>query len=131
LIYLDSCAVVKLLQDEQYSAELHVYVSHVRERPISSRLTRIEVSRTLRRTSCAEEVRTRANQLLDRLAILPIEPCVNPAAELPHRHLRSLDALHLATALGLGRALSQFVTYDRQLGKAAEEVGLPVLAPGA
>ena len=69
---------------------------------------------------------------LDSCALykLPIGPIVQKASRLTHPHLRSLDALHLATAASLGKALSEFITYDRTLAKIAEEAGLPVLAPG-
>jgi hypothetical protein len=51
------------------------------------------------------------------------------AADLGPPSLRSLDALHLATALSLGSALDAFVVYDERLARAATEAGLPVVAP--
>ena len=53
------------------------------------------------------------------------------AAVLPGKHLRSLDALHLATARMLGQTLTQFITYDKRLARAARDAGLPVVTPGA
>jgi predicted nucleic acid-binding protein len=46
------------------------------------------------------------------------------------RQLRSLDAIHLASAEYLEQALTAFVTYDKRLAAAATERGLPVSAPG-
>lgn len=52
------------------------------------------------------------------------------ARKLPRREpLRSLDAIHLAAALELGEALEAVVTYDGQIARAAEELGLPVVSP--
>ncbi|WP_393059830.1 hypothetical protein [Streptomyces sp. LN549] len=49
----------------------------------------------------------------------------------PGNRLRSLDALHLAAAQGLGRALLSFVVYDKRLIESARELDLPVARPGA
>jgi predicted nucleic acid-binding protein len=46
-------------------------------------------------------------------------------------HIRSLDAIHVATAAALGDDLVAVVTYDRQMVRAADHVGLPVVSPGA
>ncbi len=43
--------------------------------------------------------------------------------------LRSLDAVHLATALDLGRDLDGFVTYDDRLARAAQDAGIATFAP--
>jgi predicted nucleic acid-binding protein len=50
---------------------------------------------------------------------------ISPAA------VRTLDAIHVATALALGRTLDAFVTYDERLAEAAREAGLPVVMPAA
>src|SRR5919206_598636 len=51
------------------------------------------------------------------------------AADLAPPSLRSLDAVHLATALNLGSALDAFVVYDERLAQAATDAGLPVVTP--
>ena len=53
------------------------------------------------------------------------------AADLASTTLRSLDAIHLASALSLGQTLAVLVTYDQRMAGAALDLGLPVLAPGA
>ena len=57
-------------------------------------------------------------------ALVRIASAVSPVG------LRTLDAIHLASAIALGSALEAFVTYDRRLAKAAREAGLPVASPG-
>jgi uncharacterized protein len=69
---------------------------------------------------------------LQRLSLLPIdERVIDHAAILPPASLRSLDAIHLATALSLGDDLGILIAYDERLVSAARDSGLPVTAPGS
>jgi predicted nucleic acid-binding protein len=69
---------------------------------------------------------------LQRLSLLPIdEQVLNHAATLPPAALRSLDAIHLATALSLGDDLGVLIAYDERLLSAARDSGLPVATPGS
>lgn len=71
-----------------------------------------------------------AREWMDGLSLLPIDDGVlDVAAELEPAGLRSLDALHLATAISLGDEAGVFFTYDDRLGHAAEENGLAVARP--
>lgn len=71
-----------------------------------------------------------AREWMEGLALLPIDDGVlDIAAELEPAGLRSLDALHLATAISLGNELGVFFTYDDRLARAAEENGLAVARP--
>ena len=47
----------------------------------------------------------------------------------PDRMLRSLDAIHLATARILSAELDALITYDDRLESAATDAGLPVICP--
>ncbi|MGH3545782.1 MAG: type II toxin-antitoxin system VapC family toxin [Mycobacteriales bacterium] len=123
MIYIDSCALVKLVRAEEHSTAIAQYVSAATAAMISSELTRTEVHRALWRNQEDPTVHAAAEKLLRPVATLPIGPAVDSAAELPHQHLRSLDALHLATALKLGAAVSAFITYDQRLAQAARESG--------
>ena len=61
---------------------------------------------------------------------MPIDHAiVEQAAILIPRDLRSLDALHLASALSLSNELTDFVAYDIRLCSAAMNAGLPVKSP--
>ena len=51
------------------------------------------------------------------------------AARLGPPTVRSLDAIHLASALTVGADLHAFATYDARLAEAARLVGLPVVQP--
>ncbi len=71
-----------------------------------------------------------ASAFLDDLVIVALDrTIVSRAASLAPPGLRTLDAIHLATALELGRELEAFVTYDTRQGEAARSIGLRVAAP--
>lgn len=130
MIYLDSCAVVKLIIEEEHSAALNTHLYSATPEVISSQLTRAEVRRALIRLGQRERTRAKADAILAQIAKLPIETIVDLAGDLPLRTLRTLDALHVATAQMLGPAVTEFITYDKRLAKAATEAGLPLTMPG-
>lgn len=69
-------------------------------------------------------------EVLRRVAQIGIgQPILEAAAELDPPALRTLDAIHLATALSLGPALGALVTYDRRLHGAAADLEIDVLSP--
>lgn len=131
MIYLDSCAIVKLVRHEKYSSALNSHLASSSADMISSELTKVEVCRTLTRAGQRDATRAKSDTLLAEIAKLPLVSVIDVAANLADPTLRSLDALHLATAQLLGPALTEFITYDKRLGTAAREAGLPVVAPGA
>lgn len=128
LAYLDTSAFVKLIlrepEAEDLEAELHAWTG------VSSVLLHIEAVRT-----CARKGARYAQGARRALATVALLPCgadvVRTAAALEPADLRSLDALHLATALTLGDRLGALFTYDARLAEAATAAGLVVLAPGA
>jgi len=125
-VYLDASALVKLVVPESQSAALAAYVE--RRSPLSScALARVEVVRAVSPHG-EEPVRT-ARELLDEIDLIQLDDeLLDLAAEL-QGPLRSLDAIHLAAALELGDALEAVVTYDGQMTRAAEVLGLMVVAP--
>ena len=128
-LYLDSSAIVKLVLPEPETAAL---VARLRDDPevISSVLARIEVLRALKRIKATPAVWRQAERVLDRIALVRIDDAVvDSAADMDPAELRSLDAVHLATALGIGERLAGLVTYDSRLRDAADRASLPVLMP--
>jgi predicted nucleic acid-binding protein len=78
-----------------------------------------------------ERYAEQASHDLQRLVLLPIdEAVIHQAATLSPPSLRTLDAIHLATALSLGADLGILIAYDERLLHAAAERGLPVASPG-
>lgn len=99
-------------------------------RLVSSELTVTELRRAVVRRAPVP-VR-RADQVLAAVALLPLDRrLLEAAGALPPPALRTLDALHLGAALGLGPRLDVLVTYDHRLRDAAAVAGLPVASPGA
>lgn len=78
----------------------------------------------------ADEAAHEARAWLEGISLLPLDdPILDKATELEPTVLRSLDALHLATALSIREEVGVFVTYDERLGHAAEGQGLRVMQP--
>lgn len=131
VIYLDSSALLKLVIEEPESAALDEWLS---DRPAasvtSSELAKIEVIR-----GCGRITRRAvpgARRLLAGIDLIPLTgDLVEAATEIGDPNLRSLDALHLASAAVLGDAMAAFVAYDQRLTSAAARQGMPVVAPGA
>jgi predicted nucleic acid-binding protein len=125
--YLDSSALVKLVVREPESATLLRYLR--RRRPlVSSALARTEVGRAVLPWGAAAALRCR--EVLDRVELVRINDRVLALAGaiLPF-DVRSLDAIHLATAALLGPELRQLVTYDVRVAAAARTQGITVVSP--
>lgn len=130
MIYLDSSALMKLVRREDETAALREWLDLRPEQPvITSELGRVEVLRAARRVS--GEVLTEARAVVADLDLVRLDRAVQDVAcDIGDPLLRTLDALHLASALLLGDALTSFVAYDRRLADAADVAGLVVTAPG-
>jgi len=129
VIYLDTSAFVKLVWGEGETPALEAFL---RERPqatlVSSALLVVETRRAVLREDPGQLAR--ADLLLTRVDQVGVTRSVLEAASrLPDPSLRSLDAIHLATALQLGRELDVLVTYDSRLAAGAERQRLAVVAP--
>lgn len=129
LYYADTSAVIKLLVEESHSkAFAAFYDAHADAEWVSSALLRIEVTRTVTRAMPA--LLPDARDLLLAFSVVAIDDdIVEGAMNEPDRGLRSLDAIHLATARLLGEDLDAIVSYDDRLLKAATEAGLPLASP--
>jgi predicted nucleic acid-binding protein len=131
VIYLDTSAVLKLVVQEDESDDLEVWLGQRTVEPrVTSALTRVELLRACRRLDPA--LLPAATGLLAGLDTIPLREWVlEAAAALPDPVLRSLDALHLASAVLMGAALDFLVAYDGRLLDAAARMGIPTAAPGA
>ncbi|SDM78708.1 type II toxin-antitoxin system VapC family toxin [Allokutzneria albata] len=132
MIYLDTAALVKLVRRERHSEELVDWLNapwHNTLPRVASALAEIELPRAVRRN--APEAAAGVPPVLASLYLVEMDATIRQtAAAYPDPFLRSLDAVHLATADLLSRRpgaeLTAFVTYDRRLAEAARGVGLPV-----
>lgn len=129
LYYIDTSAALKLLAEESHSrAFAAFYDESAGASWVSSALLRIEIIRAVSRVMPAALPDARALLLaFDYVSI--DDEVVDAAMNEPDRMLRSLDAIHLATARVLGPDLDGLATYDDRLAAAAKDAGIPVIDP--
>ncbi|WP_433629023.1 type II toxin-antitoxin system VapC family toxin [Nocardia sp. CA-120079] len=129
MIYLDTSALVKLVHLESESAALASWLDDRPDEPwVASSLVEVELVRAVRAADPADLIHVPA--VLARVDRLEMDGIVRAnAAAVSPATVRSLDALHLATAQELATDLIAFVTYDKRLGAAAEASGLTWVAP--
>lgn len=127
--YLDTSAALKLLVEESHSlAFATFYREHGDDDWVSSVLLRIELLRAVRRAIPA--LLPEAGAFLLALDYVSIDDdIVEGAASVPDPGLRSLDAIHLATARVLGTDLTALVTYHDRLALAARNAGMSIVSP--
>jgi uncharacterized protein len=125
--YIDSSAIVKLVVAEPESKALRRYL--VRRGPlVTSALARTEVARAL--MPSGPEAVGRGEEALRRVQLLRINDRVlTEAGRIEPAELRSLDAVHLASARQLGPAVRRIVTYDERMADAAKALGWTVASP--
>jgi uncharacterized protein len=129
VIAFDTSALVKLVIAETESdALVHWLAARHEQVWVASDLCRVEFVRAVARAE-PRAVGT-ARELLDGLDLVPLSPgLLGEAAALSPASMRSLDAIHLATAATLGPDLAAFVVYDHRLAEAGGRMALPVVQP--
>lgn len=125
--YLDSSAIVKLAVREPESSALRRHLR--RRRPLaSSALARTEVIRAL--LTFGTDAVQQGYDVLARVDFVRInDRILRAAGELQPAELRSLDAIHLATAQAFGTELRHIVTYDDRMIACARHLGLKTASP--
>lgn len=125
LIYLDSSVALRTILDVPERERLQSWMQDAAVTFVSSRLLRTEVIRVLRRDG-----RPLADgaPLLDRVGMLEISRETHTVAESIERHVKTLHALHLATALLIGEPVT-VATHDGAMKAVALHLGLGVTDP--
>lgn len=125
--YLDSSAIVKLVINEPESAALHEFLEG--RRPfVSSALARVEVSRAVLSYGATEQ--RAAQEVLGQMDLMRISNRIlGIAGTIQPGSLRTLDAIHLSSALSLEDTLADFVCYDHRLSQAAANQGWSIARP--
>lgn len=131
MIYLDSSAVVKLVRREPQSTDLTEWLNSQAGTPlVSSTLVEVEVPRALRRV--APQALPAVAGVLARLYRIEVDAAIRTvAATFDDLALRTLDAIHLATAAAVDDQLDAFVSYDRQQLQLASAHGFTTASPGS
>lgn len=127
IVYLDSSVALRTILDVPERARLQSWMQTPGTTHVSSRLLRTEVVRVLRRDG---RPLADGTALLDRVGMLEISRETHTVAESIERHVRTLDALHLATALLVGAPLT-VASHDTTMKTVAEHLGLSVMDPVA
>lgn len=125
--YLDSSAIIKLIFREDESLALKGFISAPL---ISSRISKLEVRRAVARAVPRQSDFT--DEVLEDFHLVPIsEEVLQIAENFPKEiTLKSLDAIQVATVIYMGRKIAGLVTYDKQMRRNAELLGILVKSPG-
>ena len=127
-LYLDSSAFVKLVVDETESTAVRTFLADRAARRVSSALLRTESLRAIRHLG--PDALATVREGLRRVDLIGIDDRILDAAgTLEPQVLRTLDAIHLATAMAVGDDLEAIVTYDERMVEAARLMGLPTTTP--
>ena len=128
MIYLDASALVTLVAGRPFARELREFLVHAPEMPMgTSTIGFVETVRTLDRVGSFP---TAMQDLLASFTeILVTDEIRDVAARLPGG-VRTLDAVHIASAQAIGDALAFLVSYDKRMLDIAHSVGVPIAAPG-
>jgi len=129
-LYLDSSAIVKLVQREAESNALRRFLRrHRDDRRVTSALARVEVVRAI--SGGGPAAIAHARRQLARVDEIAIDrDLLDTAATIaPGERLRSLDAIHLASAQALAPDLRAVVTYDQRMAAAGHTLGMTIEAP--
>ncbi len=129
-LYLDSSAIVKLVQRETESDALRRFLRrHRDDRRVTSALARVEVVRAI--LDGGPAALAHARRQLARVDEITLDSdLLDTAATIaPGERLRSLDAIHLASAQMLAPDLRAVVTYDLRMAAAGHALGLTIEAP--
>ncbi len=125
--YLDASALVKLIITERETDALRSFLG-AHQRRLTSAVAAVEVPRAAARIGLVADAQLAA--LREAVDFADVDDAtLNAAINIEPATLRTLDAIHLATALLVREDLAALVTYDRRLADAAQDVGLPVVSP--
>lgn len=130
MIYLDSSAIMKLVREEDETPGLIAWLQRSPEAGVlTSELGCMEALRAARRA--VDRALTEAQVVVADLDLIPLGRGVRDiACDIGDPSLRTLDALHLASAVLVRGAPTAFVASDHRLVSAAQSAGLPTVTPG-
>jgi predicted nucleic acid-binding protein len=132
VLYLDSCAAIKLVKTEPETTALVQWLdAHDDPTWVTSVIGEVEIYRKIAAIPELPELATAIPALMDDIIVIELTAEITTIAkDHPGQYLRGMDAFHLATALYLRDNVSALVTYDERLAKYATAEGLAVVSPG-
>jgi uncharacterized protein len=127
LVYADSSALVKLVVEEAETAALELYIAEREPVITTSRIAVADIARALVTADLERDNRSEAERLLRSYFLIDVSgPILDDAAGLT-TSVRSLDAIHLASARHVGP--DEVLVYDRRLARAAADLGFVIAQP--
>ncbi|MEO7260861.1 MAG: type II toxin-antitoxin system VapC family toxin [Jatrophihabitantaceae bacterium] len=127
MIYADTSALAKLVIAGAETPALRDWISRQDARLVTNSIGVVELRRLAARVSQqAVDTATLLLGRIDRVGLTPAALAL--AGQLPPVEVRTLDALHIASAAELVE-LRAVLTYDRRMADAASSYGLPVESP--
>jgi uncharacterized protein len=127
LVYADSSALLKLVVEEAETAALELYIAEREPVITTSRIAVAEIARALVTADLERDNRSEAERLLRSYFLIDVSgPILDDAAGLT-TSVRSLDAIHLASARHVGP--DEVLVYDRRLARAAADLGFVIAQP--
>jgi predicted nucleic acid-binding protein len=124
--YLDTSVAVYAIEGHRRAVAWFDAATEQHE-VVSSRILQTELTRVLRRQQRPVLER---DYLLDKIATAPLSESVLTTAESITEHVKTLDAIHLATALSLGSG-TVMVSHDAGVLRVAAALGLRTVDPVA
>lgn len=130
MIYFDTSAIMRLIMPHDWTESLAAYLAGLANLPwVTSVIGVVETHRSLAREGASEEEFAIGDRYLAEFRKVGVtDNVVRSAIALPSRTLKSLDAVHVASALEAGAFV--LVTYDKAMIKAARTAGLRTASPG-
>jgi hypothetical protein len=129
IAYVDSSALLKLVVSEGETAALEADLA-TRDGLVTSSIAVVECHRAARRAG-DRRILQRTELVLESVYLLDLTPVVlERASTLRPVAIRSLDAIHLASALSVDESDMEVITYDDRMADAARANGLRVQQPG-
>lgn len=128
MIVVDTSALAKLLVNEEQSEALRHLLARRSSEGEEFAISTIAVTELRRLAIRLDIPPERVQPIVDRFRVIRLtESVLQLAGRLPTRHLGTLDAIHLSTALAV--EASALITYDRRQAEAAEREGVAPLSP--
>jgi predicted nucleic acid-binding protein len=128
VIYLDASALVTRIVGRQYAPELHEFLHAIPGLPLgTSTIGFVETVRTLDRIGDYPQA---MRDLVQNITEILVTEEVRDLAALLPASVRTLDAVHIASAQVIGSSLHTLVSYDKRMLDVARSIGLPTAAPG-
>lgn len=128
ILYLDASAIITKVTKRKNIRALNEYIQQNSSAVLATNV--IGFVETIRKSDEYGDYPNLMRELSEQYTKIPITARICDSAAYLPRGLKSMDAIHVASAMELQRELLALVTYDEQMARIAHRIGLPVAMPG-